>query len=213
MDTTTTTNTINTTNNISNTVTTTTRTISGTSIPTNTISISGTSTSSPSTGTYYFKVPNTYGRISAQDLVIHDSYEFKDIKELVPEKVYEFTFYGCTKPITVKTVCESGDTFNLEYAFYLALAKALYSKEYTFEGVLNKAEDLRYIKRYNKYVQKVIKLFKKIQKEKAKEEEKEAIKKRQHKKYVEKKKEAKERKRKNQVNIIAEAIRLSKEEG
>ena len=193
--------TTNITGNISNTVT------------TNTISISGTSTSIPSTGTYYVKIPNTYGSISAQDLVVHDSYEFKDIKELVSKKVYEFTFYGCTKPITVKTICESGDTFNLEYAFYLALAKALYSKEYTFEGVLNKAEDLRYIKRYNKYVQKGMKLFKKIQEEKTKEEEKEAIKKRQHKKYVEKKKEAKERKRKNQVNIIAEAIRLSKEEG
>lgn len=165
------------------------------------------------TNPYYVKIPNTYGTISAQNLIAHDSYEFKDIKELVPEKVYEFTFYGCTKPITVKTVCRDEDTFNLEYAFYLALAKALYSKEYTFEGIINKAEDLRYIKRYNKYVQKGMKLFKKIQEEKAKEEEQKAIKKRQHERYVKKKKEAKERKHKNQVNIIAEAIRLSKEEG
>ena len=192
--------TTNTTSNLSNIVT------------TNTISISGTSTSIPY-DVSYIKIPNTYGVISSWDLKIHDSYEFKNIKEIVPEKVYEFTFYGCTKPIIVKTICEEGDTFNLEYAFYLALAKALYSKEYTFEGVLNKAQDLRYIKRYNKYVQKGMKLFKKIQEEKIKEEKKEAIKKRQHKKYVEKKKEAKERKRKNQVNIIAEAIRLSKEEG
>lgn len=207
MDTITTTNTINTTSNFSNTIT------------TNTISASGTSTPIPCDIPYdisYFKIPASYiktGSISAQYLKVHDSYEFKDIKEIVPEKVYEFTFYGCTKPITVKTICEKGDTFNLEYAFYLALAKALYSKEYTFEGVLNKAQDLRYIKRYNKYVQKGMKLFKRLQEEKAKEKEKEAIKKHQHEKYVRKKKEAKERKRKNQVNIIAEAIRLSKEEG
>ena len=204
MDTITTTNTTNITSNFSNTIT------------TNTISTSGTSTPIPCDIPYdisYIKIPNTYGTISGWDLKAHDSYEFKDIKEIVPEKVYEFTFYGCIKPITVKTICEEGDTFNLEYAFYLALAKALYSKEYTFEGVLNKAQDLRYIKRYNKYVQKGMKLFKRLQEEKTKEEEKEAIKKHQHEKYVRKKKEAKERKRKNQINIIAEAIRLSKEEG
>lgn len=172
-----------------------------------------TATIATNTNPFYVKIPDTHGTISAQNLIIHDSYEFKNIKELVPEKVYEFTFYGCTKPITVKTVCKDEDTFNLEYAFYLALAKALYSKEYTFEGIINKAEDLRYIKRYNKYVQKGMRLFKKIQEEKAKEEEQKAIKKRQHERYVKKKKEAKERKHKNQVNIIAEAIRLSKEEG
>ena len=43
--------------------------------------------------------------------------------------------------------------------------------------------------------------------------EKEAIKKRQHEKYIRKKIEAKKRKEQNEINKIAKAIRLSKEEG
>ena len=145
-----------------------------------------------------------------KDLEIKDSNEFKSIKELVPEKVYEFIFYDNTK---IKTVREEEDFFDLEYMLSLALAKKLYSKEYTFEGVLSKSYSLMYQKYYYKIIKKGVKLFNKMKKEKAEEEEKKAIKKRQHEKYVRKKKAAKERKRKEQVNIIAEAIRLSKEEG
>ncbi len=135
---------------------------------------------------------------------------FKDIKEIVPEKVYEFTFQDGTK---IKTILDKEDIFNLEYAFYLALSKKLYKDTLTFEGVLNKVYELRYEKKYAKEVEKGLKLFKKIQKEKAKEEEAEEIAKRQHKRYVRRKQEAKARKKKDQINLIAEAIRLSKEEG
>jgi len=128
----------------------------------------------------------------------------------VPEKVYEFTFNDNTK---IKTIREENDPFDLEYMFYLALAKKLYSKDYTFEGVLMKAAELQFVKSTVKTVKKGIQIFKKAQEEKAKKEEQEAIKKQQHEKYIRKKKEAKARKRDNQINIIAEAIRLSKEEG
>lgn len=137
-------------------------------------------------------------------------FDFKDIKEIVPKKVYEFTFYDDTK---IKTVRDEEDIFDLEYMFSLALAKKLYSKKYTLEGVLFKACQIHLEKKYAKAIKKGIKLFNKLQEEKIKEKEKEAIKKRQHEKYIRKKKEAKQRKRKDQVNIIAEAIRLSKEEG
>ena len=137
-------------------------------------------------------------------------FDFENIKEIVPEKVYEFTFHDGEK---VKTIREEEDPFDLEYMFYLAIAKKLYSKDYTFDGVLYKAYQLDLEKKYVKAVKKGIKLFNKLKEEQSKQEEQKAIKKRQHEKYIKKKKAAKERKRKDQVNIIAEAIRLSKEEG
>ena len=140
----------------------------------------------------------------------HISNSFKDIKEIVPYKVYEFTFLDGVKIKTIK--CDS-DTFDLEYMFYLALAKKLYSKTLTFEGVLNKIYQLQYEKKYVKLVKKGIKLFNKLQKEKIEKEEQEALKKRQHEKYVRKKEEAKKRKEDKQIAMIAKAIRLSKEEG
>lgn len=147
---------------------------------------------------------------SSSNFKIHDHNEFKNIKELVPEKVYEFTFYDGTK---IKTICDEYDLFNLEYAFYLALAKKLFSSTYTFEGVLNQANQFKYQKYYAKLVKNGIKLFNKLQKERAKEKENEEIRKRQHKRYIRRKKEAKERKKNAQIKLIADAIRLSKEEG
>lgn len=169
-------------------------------------------------GTTVYSNPNTYV-CSANDVIkamqnlskiINNPDDFKSVKEIVPEKVYEFTFNDNTK---IKTIREESDPFDLEYMFYLALAKKLYSKDYTFEGVLMKTIELQFIKSTVKTVKKGIQIFKKAQEEKAKKEEQEAIKKRQHEKYIRKKKEAKARKRDNQINIIAEAIRLSKEEG
>lgn len=138
------------------------------------------------------------------------SFDFENIKEIVPEKVYEFTFHDGKK---VKTIREENDLFDLEYMFYLAIAKKLYSKDCTLEGVLYKTSMLQFEKKYVKAVQKGIKLFNKLKKEEFKKKEYDETKKRQHERYVRRKKEAKERKRKDQVNIIAEAIRLSKEEG
>ena len=44
----------------------------------------------------------------------------------------------------VKNVRDEGDAFNIEECLYLALAKKLYRKEYTYEGVLQMAEELKY---------------------------------------------------------------------
>ena len=143
------------------------------------------------------------------NLVIKDVNDFKKIEELVPQKVYRFTFYDGT---VIKTICAEGDYFDLEYAFYLALAKKLYSKTFTLPGILYKTQELIYTKYFRKLVKAGVKLFKKTQKEQEEKKKQEEIKKRQHEKYINKKIKQKERKKLEQKRLIAEAIRLSKEE-
>lgn len=147
--------------------------------------------------------PNDMTTYTIKDLVIKDKNEFTDIKEYVPGKVYSFIFADETK---IKTVCSDEDVFNLEYAFYLALSKKLFSKELTFEGILRMVEEIRCQKYYVNLVKKGIKLFNKLQKTEQEKKEKEEIKARQHKKYVEKKKKQKERRLKRQAEILAKAI-------
>ena len=131
------------------------------------------------------------------------------IEEIKPEKVYRFTFGDNT---VIKTICSGIDVFDLRYACFLAIAKKLYSKILTFEGVINESYQLMYYKDYNKMVDKAIKKFYKEQKEKAKEEEAKRISKRKHDKLVARKIAKKERERQKQVDIIKEAIIAAKEE-
>lgn len=132
--------------------------------------------------------------------------EIYSIKEIVPNKIYQFIFYDNTK---IKTICAEEDIFDFRYACFLAIAKKKYSREYTFEGVLKKAEELSYLKEYNKQVDKAIKYFYLCKEEKAKKEEWDRIQKRKHDKLVERKIRKKERKKKEQINIIKEAIELA----
>ena len=143
---------------------------------------------------------------------IKNSDEFKDVIEYVENKFYEFIFQDGKK---IKTICDEEDEpyFDLEYSFYLALAKKLYSGYYNNIGIMNKADELATINYYVKLVKKGMKLFENKKKEEAKKKEQEEIKKHQHEKYVRKKIGQKERKRKELVKTITEAIRLSKEEG
>lgn len=147
--------------------------------------------------------------LEALEIAMHPeyAYTFENIKEIVPERVYQFTFKNKKK---VKTIREENDPFDFEYMFYLAIAKTMYSKDYTFEGVLAKSYQLQYTKKYAKAVKDGIRLFKKLKEEEEKKKELEAIKKRQHEKYVNKKKEAKLRKEDKQVKLIAKAIKMSK---
>lgn len=143
-----------------------------------------------------------------------DNNEFKDVIEYKKNKVYGFEFYDGTK---VKTVLEEGDTFSLEYAFYLALAKKLFSKTHTFYGVLCKTADIQLEKYYINLVKKGMKLFKKKQEEQEKKELEELEKEEQHKRYIEKKKKRdkklQERYDEEFINLIAKAIKKGKEEG
>lgn len=139
-----------------------------------------------------------------------DPQSIKEIVEYVPYKVYEIRFNNGEK---VKTICDEEDTFDPEYMFYLAIAKMMYSKTYTFEGVIMKSHHMRYEKKYNKIVKQGLRMFRKLREDNDKKEEEKVLKKHQREKFIKKKKAAKARKRQDQINIIAEAIRLSKEEG
>lgn len=212
-----------------------------TSLSTDTILTNGTTantinvgTSAPTTNTLYYSPQNwtvsASGGLSTSAISIDSNYikekikqekekmeekekkncQIIDIVEYVPEKVYKIVFKDKTE---IKTIKDSFDEFNPEYMFYLALAKKLYSKTYTFDGILLKTYQLMNQKEYIKIVKKGLKLFNTLQEEKKKKEEYDKMKKRQREKNIRKKKAAKERKRQEQINIIAEAIRLSKEEG
>lgn len=148
--------------------------------------------------------------LTNDSLLIKDGNSFKDIIQYQKHKVYKFIFVDGTE---VKTIRSDKDPFSLEYAFYLALAKKLYGKEYTFDGVLKKAEELPYLKRYNKIVKDGLKLFKKKQQEEEKKEKEEQLKKEQYQRLIEKKKKRdqkrKEQKRNDLIDAIANGIKRS----
>ena len=147
--------------------------------------------------------------MSAQYFTIKDSLAFKHIKEYVPDKVYGFTFNDDT---LVKTVCCESDTFSLEYAFFLAIAKKLYKDKLTFEGILKKVDEIRYQKYYDKLVKDGIKLFKKIQKEEKEKEIEKGRKEHQKLRKQCKKQRRRDRQVEETIQIITEAIRRAKEE-
>lgn len=161
-------------------------------------------------GKNYIPLVTTSSITLTSDNLIKDGNSFKDIIQYQKHKVYKFIFIDGTE---VKTIRSDKDPFSLEYAFYLALAKKLYGKEYTFDGVLKKAEELPYLKRYNKIVKDGLKLFKKKQQEEEKKEKEEQLKKEQYQRLVEKKKKRdqkrKEQKRNDLIDAIAYGIKRS----
>lgn len=92
----------------------------------------------------------------------------KDIDIIVPDKVVEVTF---TDGLKEKMVCQEEDTFNLRNCLFIAIAKHLYKKDYTFEGIEWKAFELKHLKKYVKIVDSALKAFDKKQKNIAKLEE------------------------------------------
>lgn len=135
---------------------------------------------------------------------------FSWIKEYVPNKVYGFKFRKNDKEY--KTICAEEDTFDLEFAFFLALAKWFTVLNLTTEGYIHQAKQLSYNKDHVKEVKNGIKLFHKLQEKEALEEQIKAEKKHRHDKLVTKKIAKKERKKNEQYEIIKTAIKDSKYE-
>lgn len=140
--------------------------------------------------------------------------EFVDIIERNPNRVYEFVFQDGTH---IKTVCAEEDleAFDLEFSFYLALAKYLYGNIYTFENIYyHKVYDLMGDKHFIKVVNKGMKLFKTSQEQDKKIKEKERrikdIKKNHYRKNERRKKAKKEKELEELKNIIIEALNESK---
>lgn len=104
-----------------------------------------------------------------------------------------------------KMVCQGGDHFDLRYGIAIGIAKYLYGKEMTVEGIEAKAKELLYLKWVNKLIDDVIKEYKNKLKEKEKEESRlaeiEEIKKRRREKN---KKKAERRKRKQVLLRLSE---------
>lgn len=83
--------------------------------------------------------------------------DFSSIEELCPNKVMKFTFKNGT---SIKTICSAEDTFSLQDAFYIALAKYLNNNNLTPEGVSKFAEELKCYKAANKIVNRGMRLYK-----------------------------------------------------
>lgn len=135
-----------------------------------------------------------------------------DINVIVKNKVVEITFVTGSKE---KMVCHEDDTFDLRKCCFIAIAKHLYKKEYTYEGIEYMAEQLMYQKKYVKIVDAALKAFakKEAEKEKAikKAEEEKAIRERQRKKRFEQKQRRAQRHKEALVDLIADSINEAKE--
>lgn len=162
---------------------------------------------------YLKELTSTNITLKSTTKLAKDPNTFINIIQYKPEKVYGFEFADGTK---IKTIRDDKDVFSLPYAFYLALAKKIYGKELTFEGVLAKAKELSYSKYHVKLVKEGLKFFKKKQEEEAKKKQEEKDKKEQHKRYIEKKKKRdkklQERYDEEFINLVAKAIKKGKEE-
>lgn len=105
----------------------------------------------------------------------------------------------------VKNVRDEEDTFDIEECLYLALAKKLYRKEYTYEGILHMAEELKYKKDAVSIVKHGVRVYKKyLEEEKSKKEEVERYECRKEKKIAQKQRR-KERARREQIEIQKQA--------
>lgn len=132
-----------------------------------------------------------------------------DIKEIVENKVTEVMFGDGH---TEKMVLQDPDIFCMEDCLYIALAKRLYKKTFTFDGIEKAANDMKYIKYYNRLVHDGLKLWKNIKKYKEEKllEEQRIIKRREKRAAYKAKRE--ERRKEDAIYIQKEAyLRALKE--
>ena len=134
-----------------------------------------------------------------------------DINVIVPEKVVEIRFGDGNKE---KMVCHEDDTFDLRKCCFIAIAKHLYKKEYTQEGIEHMATQLAYQKKYVKIVDKALKDYKKKEEEKAKkirkEEEEKIVRARQSLKRRKQKERRAQKHKEVLVDLIADSINEAK---
>lgn len=133
------------------------------------------------------------------------------INIIVPEKVVEIIFMdGCKE----KMICHEDDTFDLRKCCFIAIAKHLYKKEYTQEGIEYMAMQLTYQKKYVKIVDKALKDYWKKEEEKEKrirdERERKEIQERQREKRRKYKERRAQRHKEAMVDLIADSINEAK---
>lgn len=133
------------------------------------------------------------------------------INIIVPEKVVEIIFMdGCKE----KMICHEDDKFDLRKCCFIAIAKHLYKKEYTQEGIEHMATQLTYQKKYVKIVDKALKDYKKKEEEKSKkirkEEEEKIVRARQSLKRRKQKERRAQKHKEVLVDLIADSINEAK---
>lgn len=148
---------------------------------------------------------------------------FEKIEEVVPGRVVKVTYHR--KEYKMK--CDSRDTFSMEKALYLTLAKYYYGDTYTSEGIEQVADELKYKKDYVKKVEQAMKLLAAMEELERENAEYEALlearhqkrwerKQRQMDRRAEKKKEQEEKEREEKIQIQTEAylraMKAAKEE-
>lgn len=134
-------------------------------------------------------------------------------EEIIPEHVVVVHFGDGQSE---KMVCREPDIFDLHRCLYLAIAKHLYKKEYTTEGIEYKATELSMQKKYVKIVENAINAHNKMLKDQEKAErleiERIAAKNRRAQKKKEKREQVKELKREEAIEVQKEAyLRAMKE--
>lgn len=131
---------------------------------------------------------------------------------IVPNKVILVNFNDCKSE---KVVCDKKDTFDLRRGLFIAIAKHMYKKKYTVEGIEHKATELSYEKRYVEIVENAIKRHYREEKEKAKalalENERKLVEKRKKEKKMLKIKERAKKNNEEAIELIAEAVKRSRE--
>ena len=144
-----------------------------------------------------------------EDLVYTEDDIF-DINVIVPDKVVEIEFYDGIE----KMVCHKDDAFDLRKCCFIAIAKHLYKKEYTQEGIEHLAAQLTYQKKYVKIVDKALKEYKRKEKEKEKkireEEEEKIVRARQRLKRRKQKERRAQKHKEILVDLIADSINEAK---
>lgn len=136
-----------------------------------------------------------------------------DIEMLVPNKVMKVYF---NDESYIKVVCHDFDEFNIYAGCYIAIAKKLYGKDYTCEGIEHMARQLSYQKKYVYIVNKAVKEYEKktmlAWKEAIASKREEAIaanKKRKREAYI---KRRDERRRQARIDEMAEAFKKAMKE-
>ena len=152
---------------------------------------------------YYIKESLFEDRIYSKDDIFN-------INVIVPNKVVEIEFYDGKE----KMVCHEDDTFDLRKCCFIAIAKHLYKKEYTQEGIEYMATQLTYQKKYVKIVDKALKDYKRKEEEKAekirREEEEKIIRARQSLKRRKQKERRAQRHREALIDVFADSINEAK---
>ena len=152
---------------------------------------------------YYIKESLFEDRIYSKDDIFN-------INVIVPDKVVEIEFYDSKE----KMVCHEDDVFDLRKCCFIAIAKHLYKKEYTQEGIEYMATQLTYQKKYVKIVDKALKDYKRKEEEKAekirKEQEEKIIRARQSLKRRKQKERRAQRHREVLVDVFADSINEAK---